>query len=315
MPDLFVPIAPAVSPHAAALDLHAERWIRQQRLSARPHHIERWAHSRFGTFAARVCPRADLPSLTLYTEWLTFGFIYDDTFFDESDNGTAIAPIATAVMAAVSAFLPSGTPVALPTVSSLDSSHHLDILDDLIRRTQSIARPEQFHRFCNQMVTWFYSYLYEPSLRAGQRPMPLDGYTANRLQNIAAAPYTTLAEIVTACPITGEEHAEPRLRRLSALAAYQMAWCNDIFSARREADVGNTIENLTSCLEREGRSPAQAMQEAIRIHNATMGAYLSLEAEISPRASAAVRLYLAILRTWMRGHYDWCRATARYNGE
>jgi hypothetical protein len=313
VPDLYCPIAPAISPHAEMLDAHVAVWMQEAGLFSRLDQLDRYVRSGFGTFAARVCPEADLDRLMLYAEWLAFGFFYDDQFFDESDDGSAPHTAAVAAIAAISAFIPEGVPMALPIIGETDREHRLGVLTDLIERTSKVARAEQLQRFCMQMTIWFYTYLYEPTMRAGGRSLTLSGYAANRLYNIATAPYVALAEIVTGCPTSSEDIASDQVRKISCLAAYQMAWCNDIHSAGRETAVNPLIENLNSILRRGGRSPQQAMDEAARIHDSTMRSYLELEALVLPAATSGVRQYLAVLRTWMRGHYDWCRSTLRYS--
>jgi len=74
-------------------------------------------------------------------------------------------------------------------------------------------------------------------MESAERTSTLPGYTANRLYNIAAALYVTLAEIITGCPATAEDLAAPDVCRLDGWAAYEVAWCNDIYSAAREAYV------------------------------------------------------------------------------
>ncbi|MER5771623.1 hypothetical protein [Streptomyces sp. NPDC001985] len=206
-----------------------------------------------------------------------------------------------------------GEPSDLPRPYDPDGSHRLDTAADLVLRTRSIATPEQFDRFRTQMILWFFSYLYEPLTRQRGNGPTLPGYRVNRLHNIASLPYVTLAEIVTHCPVSAGERARPSLRRLSTLAAYQMAWCNDIHSATREAHVGRPVANLPSLLRTEkGLTGEEATEKAVRTHDSTMRAFLRLEARTRPHASPGTHACLDVLRIWMRGHYDWCRETVRY---
>ncbi|MFG2887345.1 hypothetical protein ACGFYV_34525 [Streptomyces sp. NPDC048297] len=313
VPELYFPIPSAISPHAETLNAYVATWMERNALYSTPGQLARYVKSSFGTFAARVCPEADLDRLKLFAEWLAFGFFYDDQFFDEDGGNGGPHTSAAAAIAAISAFIPTGVLVALPRLADGDRTHRLNVLADLVKRTSTVARPEQFQRFCTQMTIWFYSYLYEPAMRAGGASPTTSEYAVNRLYNIATAPYVTLAEIAAGCRATSEDLAADQVRTLSSTAAYEMAWCNDIHSAGREAAVNPLIENLTSILQRESRSAREAMDEAVEIHNSTLRSYLDLEALVLPTATPEVRHYLAVLRTWMRGHYDWCRETLRYS--
>lgn len=313
LPELFCPVQPRVSPLRAELDADVARWMDDSHLYEQPAQLKRYIRSSFGSFAARVCPDAEREELRLFTRWLAFGFFYDDTFFDEAENHEHPSTAADAVTAVVSVLSAEGDSSQLPHRYDPDGSHRLDIAADLVRRTRSIATPEQFDRFRTQMNLWFYSYLYEPLTRQRGNGPTLPGYRVNRLHNIASLPYVTLAEIVTHCPVTAEERALPALRRLSTLAAYQMAWCNDIHSATREAHVGHQVANLPSLLRaEEGLSGEEAVAVAVRAHDDTMRDFLRVEDELRAHASPGVHACLDGLRIWMRGHYDWCRETVRY---
>jgi len=314
VPELYCPVLPQVSLYAEELDARIIDWMAANRLYERPEQLRRYAGSGFGTFAARVCPDAEWGLLLLFARWLAFGFFYDDEFFDEGDSSDRTAPGAEAVMAAISVFVPDGVPPGLPRLGASDRQHRLSVAVELLTETQEAARPEQFGRFCTQMTLWFYSYLYEPLVRSSGAPLTVTEYATNRLYNIASAPYVTLAEIVTGCAVTAEELARPDVRRLSSLAAYEMAWCNDIHSAAREATVNDRVANLLSLLRSSGALDArQAMNEAVRLHDQTMSSFMSLEQAVAGDASTALLHYLRILRTWIRGHYDWCRETLRYS--
>jgi hypothetical protein len=309
-PELFCPILPRINPNAANADAHVTQWMEDNGLFLRPEQVERYAASRFGTFAARVCPDVPLDELLLFARWLAFGFFYDDAFFDEGDSRSRPGAAADAVLAIVSVFSPEGLTEGLPSWEDASGTHRLDVARSLLAETRAMARPEQYDRFCTQMTLWFYSYLYEPAAQAGPDAA---AYVVNRLHNIASAPYVTLAEIVTGCPVSADELAAPDLRRLRALAAYQMAWCNDIHSAAREAQVDDRVANLPSLLRGRGLSPRQALLRTVDVHDAAMDAFIRTETVVRPAAPPAVHTYMDLLRTWMRGHYDWCRTTLRYD--
>ncbi len=315
VPDLHCPIPPALGDHAEVLNAHAAAWMADNHLYASLAKLAQYQASHFGTFAARTCPHPDIPLelMKLYTEWLAFGFFYDDQFMDESGAANEPAAIAEAVIAIVSAYTPQGGTGGAPIYADTGGDHRLPVMRSLLERTAAIARPEQFERLRTHMLLWWYSYLHEPLTRASGRPMGLTGFCVNRVYNIASVPYVTVAQIVAGCSATAQDLAHPDAVRMSYLAAYQMAWCNDIHSADHETKVNPDITHLPGLLAASGMDRASAVAEAVRIHDTTMRAYLDAEKKVLTANRAGLVDYARVLRAWVRGHYDWCRATGRYN--
>lgn len=314
VPSLHCPFPPAVGDHAEALDAHAAEWMADNRLYASEAKLARYQASRFGTFAALTCPHPEVPLelMKLYTEWLAFGFFYDDCFMDESTAPDRAAAVAEAVIAMVAAFTPQGVVVA-PVYVDSGGEHRLPIVRDLLERTAAVARPEQFERLRTHMLLWWYSYLHEPLARTSRRPVAIPAYCVNRVYNIASVPYVTVTQIVAACSATAQELAHPEAVRMGYLAAGQMAWCNDIHSADNEMKVNPDIAHLPGLLTASRMDEARAMSEAVRIHDATMRAYLETEKKALTSGLPGLADYSRVLRAWIRGHYDWSRGSARYN--
>lgn len=313
-PPLYCPLPPAVGEHAQALDVHAAAWMADNRLYANKAKLARYQASRFGTFAALTCPHPGIPLelMKLYTEWLAFGFFYDDCFMDESAAQDRPATVAEAVIAMVAAFAPQGVTVAAPVYADTGGKHRLPIVRDLLERTAAVARPEQFERLRTHMLLWWYSYLYEPLVRTSRRPLAIPAYGVNRVYNIASVPYVTVTQIVAGCSATAQELAYPDAVRMGYLAACQMAWCNDIHSADNETKVNPDIAHLPGLLTASGVDKTRAMAEAVRVHDTSMRAYLDAERKVLALGLPGLADYSRVLRAWVRGHYDWSRGTARY---
>jgi len=108
----------------------------------------------------------------------------------------------------------------------------------------------------------------------------------------------TLAEIVTGCPVTAEELARPDVRRLSSLAAYEMAWCNDITPRRGRQRSTTGGEFCFPFLRSSGALDArQAMNEAVRLHDQTMSSFMSLEQAVAGDASTRYCIICAFFET------------------
>ncbi|MCF3104869.1 hypothetical protein IPZ58_25230 [Streptomyces roseoverticillatus] len=313
MPQLYCPIPPAIGENAEALNEHAATWLADNRLYATPDKLTRHRKSEFGTFAARTCPHPGIPleRMKLYTEWLAFGFYYDDQFMDESTATNEAATVAEAVIAMISSYTPAGGTGGALVYAHTDTEHHLPVMRDLLERTAAIARPDMFERLRTHMMLWWYSYLYEPLVRASGHPVGLAGFCANRVYNIASLPYVTVAQIVADCLATAEDLAHPHAVLMGYLAAYEMGWCNDIHSGDHETKTNTEITHLPGVLAAQGLTLQQAMAQAAEIHDGTMRAYLQAE-RAATTGNPHLADYARVLRAWIRGHYDWCRDTHRY---
>lgn len=311
VPELHCPVTPAISPHAGKLNLRVARWTRAGELHSPARQPHGPTRSDLGAFVARVCPDADPDRLTLYAQWLAFCFFYDDEFFgDEAESGedgsgedvirrARRRSAADAAMAAVSALVPGGMPSGLPRLPEITRLHRLDVLTDLLARTASVARPDQFSRFGTDLTLWFSSRVQDGSAPSG---------------HIAFAPCLTLAEIVTGIPVSSRKLASGDLRRLIELAAVRTAWCDRLHAAARQRSVAGLIAELPPLLRNSAeRSPQRAMDQAARVCDETMRDYLRLEHAVLAGAAPAVRDYLSLVRTLMRAHSDWLRATLRHD--
>ncbi len=302
IPELHCPIPPAVNTNAAKLNRRIVRWMRANALHTSPDQLQRIAAFDLGTFAAHVCPDAGTNRQTLYARWLAFGFFYNDEFFGEhkgvSGNGTCRnrrRTAADAAMAAISAFVPGGMASGKPQRDEVTRLHRLDILTDLLARTSELARSEQLSRLGTQLNLWFSKRVYEPFAPSG---------------HMAFAPYMALAEIVTGCPLSGEDLEDPDLRRLTDLAAERTAWCDRVHCAARQQSVDELIAELPPLLRHSAeQSPQRALDQAARVHDEAMRGYLRLERTLADGASPGTAAYLNTLRTWMRGHHDWRHVT------
>lgn len=291
VPDLHCPITPAVSPFAAQLDHTVAQWTGTHTFCRTPEQVSRYAGHRFGTFAARVCPEADLPRLTLCAQWMSYAFSYVDEFFGEDSGRQGRRAAADAAMATICAFVPGGIPAGLPRLETTTRTYRLDTLTDLLTRTARVASPDQFSRFGTQLTLRFNARLEEPY---------------EPTEHIGFSTYLLLAEIVGGCRVTGPELVAAGVDHLVALATARTDWCDAIHSAVRHRSVDDLVERLPSLLRHSVRCrPQRALDQAARVHDERMRDYLRLERTVLATASPAVRSYVDLIRTWMRGHYDW----------
>ena len=74
--------------------------------------------------------------------------------------------------------------------------------------------------------------------------------------------------------------------------------------------------NLAVALRAEyGLTLQAAVMRAAQMHDAEVRAFLELESRLpsfGTQSEALLKRYVAGLRSWMRGNYDWSQMTGRY---
>jgi 5-epi-alpha-selinene synthase len=105
--------------------------------------------------------------------------------------------------------------------------------------------------------------------------------------------------------------------RLRLMANNCVCWANDLFSVDKELLEHNT-HNLVFVLRSEyGLTLSEAVEQAVTMHDAEVRAFEWFAARMpsfGEEMDAAVRIYVAGLRSWMRGNIAWARETPRYKG-
>ncbi|MDI5967102.1 hypothetical protein POF50_033770 [Streptomyces sp. SL13] len=301
VPELHCPVPPVVSPHARRLDRAVAAWATANGLCPTPGLRHRITHARFGTLAARTCPDATVERMELHAQWLALALFYDEAFFRPHREGLPDATgrasaAADAAMATVSALVPGGMPGGLPRGEADRRRYRLDVLSDLLNRTGTMARLEQYSRLGTALTLWL-------SRQVREEPAP-PGPTA-------ATPCLIMAEIASDCPITGDELAGDCLRRLTALATERAEWCLRVHTAARRRSVDELVPALPPLL-RQGAEhhPQRALDRAARLHDESACTYHRLERSLTPLATPSVLAYLTLLRGWLRAQYDWSRPAA-----
>ncbi len=97
-----------------------------------------------------------------------------------------------------------------------------------------------------------------------------------------------------------------------------ICWANDLFSLEKEAESGD-VHNLVLILRHERKGSLQeAVSDAVAMHNSQVEEFENLEPQI-PSFGRAVNAnlgrYITVLKTRMRGNFDWSQESGRYKSQ
>jgi 5-epi-alpha-selinene synthase len=309
IPELFCPFPADVHPSASTVDAATIAWAQQFQLVPRnSYHPLQALH--IGWLAARTHPQAHVAGVQLVADWCSWLFLHDD-FCDESPLATQ--PEQLRQWHQQLAALMSGDPA--PTQAGL-----IGAFANLWERTCSAppASPGWVERFRSHIEQFFEAASWEAGHRASGRAPALAEYLQRRPLTSGMDMYIDLIDVVHDFRFAPEIDEHDLLQQARDLTARSACWVNDILSYPKEQRRGDP-NNLVIVLAGEYDEPmSSAVRRAVAIHDDDVRYFLDVEAQhtIFPEAlHSEVLRYFGVLRSYMRGNYDWTSASARYLAE
>jgi len=306
LPSLYCPFPPTLNPYVEDAEQHTTEWVRQFNLLPDPSAFRRFCMAEFGSLAALTHPHASRDALDLIADWCSWLFILDDRC-DESGLGARPDGLA-ALHRRLIAILRG----ALPNTHDESLAHGLY---DLQRRTRTYCSTAGMRRFTGHIQEYFAAGVWEASNRA-QRSIPdMASYVAMRPYTGGLFAYVELLTATAGVELSPRIRMHPIVQRLACLANTVICWANDILSYAREQAQGD-VHNLVLVVQHEQRlTLQQAVERVTERHNAEMKAFLTAEAalpQLFSSVTADLDQYVELLRSMIRGSFDWAYATARH---
>lgn len=312
------PTGQTLNPHHAAAEARNIAWVLRfcPGLAHEPHKLERLRKARFSRLAALTYPRVGADELTLLCNWITWLFVHDDCWCDDSDvDEHALTQLHTLVLATL-----RGEHEPAPGDTAL-----LHMLAELAPRMRQWADEAWMHRFTVDVDAYLQSNRWEAQNRRLGLTPPLAAYVKMRCFTGAMDTVFDCIELCEHLDLAPALRDHSALSRLRLMANNCVCWANDIFSLDKEL-LEHNAHNLVFVLRREhGLTLAQALDQAVAMHDAELRAFEWSAARLpelggefrrqyGPGAETAVATYVAGLRSWMRGNIAWSWETPRYKG-
>ncbi|GAA2725627.1 MULTISPECIES: hypothetical protein [Streptomyces] len=319
LPALHYPFPPEIHPDAGAAEAHVRQWARRQGLVTTDAEYAAVAAARFGDVVAREFPGATPAGLRLACEIYVWHFVFDDRYCDEPHHGSDTAGLAAAALRMLTTaeealagtrapHLPGAPwpgPAGDPCARALaDICHHL----------AALGTPAHLERFLAAERMYLLGVLTQSAAVQTGTPPSVGDYLTMRYYNCATPVALAVLDAAYGFELPDADHRHPDVRRLCRITAHVNGWANDVLSYGRESTrPGAAPLNLPTVLAADRNiGPQQALEEAARMHNEEIAAYLALEARVGEHAGPLLLRYLGGLRSMMRGFYDWGLATDRY---
>lgn len=189
-----------------------------------------------------------------------------------------------------------------PVLRALRSS-----LDDLAR----YATASQVRRLRHELAIMFVAYNQEAGWRTTKRTPAVWEYMVQRHEN-SFLPCMVLIDAVGGYEVPYHEFADPRVRRVFALAGTASVLVNDLYSMGREQDSGLDFNLPKLIAAEENCSPRAAVARTAEIHDELTRTFEAEAAVLSAAGSPALRRFLAGTWAWLGGGREWHRTSPRY---
>ena len=302
-----------VSPHLDQARVRHMQWVMDRGLVRSPEALQEYNSWDLPQAAARTYPHAPAEDLYMLMNWFSLAFLFDDQFdANAPDHADRVAAVAREMSTVP--FRPAGAPPEIRCPITLAWADVWAWLSDGMSETWR-------DRFASSWARFLTAHAYEVRLSAAGVRLDLTEYLALRRVTVGIHHSIDAAERSRRFEVPAQVEAHALMREMRNVAAFAIAFMNDIHSLEREERRGDP-HNLVTVLRRaRGLSRQASITEAIRMTVEQLDLYRELESHIpelceelavSPDERAAVEMGIEGIRNWIRGNYDWALTTGRY---
>lgn len=306
IPPFFCPIDTIHHPDEAKVARQSGVWASDVGLVRDEAELARWHACTAADFYGGMVPDADTDRYQVATDWVYWGFYFDDGHCDVGGNATAPERIVS-IAARLLRMLDSGDERLCV------GNRYLIGLCDLARRYRALATPAQAERWVTAHRRWLFGVVQQISRRAAAIPPGLDEYLLTRLHEAGGPPTEAMFEFANDAEVPRQELDSPPVRAITELFWMIATFDNDLVSRYKEVLGQHDELNAVDVLARElDVTEREAIAELRRLRDRMMILFLRLREQLARRASAPLRIYLETLGRGIRSNIDWSLRTRRY---
>ncbi len=306
LPQLYSPFPSGLNLHADSVGRETIAWARHFNLVTEDIVERRLATTHIGGLVGRVYLSTPRAQLQLLADWTTWLFLQDDQC---DELGISKQPTQLQAIHARSLAVLRG---AHPTLQDRPLTH---ALSNLRLRMLQYADAEWMSRFIASFEECLTASIWEATNRARGTTPDVTTYLQQRALTGGLYPYIVLIELTEQIHLPRQAREHPTVERLTLMAVNVVCWANDILSLAKEIKQGD-VHNLVLTLQHKHRLTLQeALERAAALHDTEVRAFIDLELRLpsfGAPVDAALKQYIAILRSWMRGNLDWSYTSGRY---
>ncbi|OCQ88971.1 terpene synthase [Nostoc sp. MBR 210] len=306
-PDLYCPFPSQVNKYVDVLEDYAFEWVLSFNLLYDESTYQHFLKTNFFWLTASTYPHYQLEELKVGNDWLSWLFIWDDQC-DLSD----LRKQPQALQVVHDRFLEIFKGEK-PTSSDIPLTH---ALSDIRQRMLKLWGERYFHLLIPCLEDYFNGCVLQAKNHSQSRTPDIETYIKTRRLSLAGDLVLAWIEYFNGLQIPNNLRKHYIIEKINEMTINILAWCNDIFSFPKEL-ASKDVHNLVLVLHYQQQiSLKQAVNEAVKMHNNELQALLALEKSLpsfGEDIDTEIAKYLSGIHDWIRGNFDWCTKTARYN--
>jgi 5-epi-alpha-selinene synthase len=310
-PDLYCPFPSQINQHVDVLEKHALEWVLRFNLLKDELSYQRFRQAKFYWLAASIYPNCSIEELKIANDMISFVFIWDDqTDYDNSVLGNQpeiIKAVCNRFIEILNGAEITGEDVPLSFALS-------DIRQRIIQRGSLTF----FHHFVHSFEDYLNGCIEEANDRLKVQLLSLEDYIRRRSSISGVALFLNLIEFCDQVTLPYFLRNHEIIKRINQMSINIPAWCNDIFSVRKEISTGQ-LHNLVLVLQHQQHMTLEdAIKYAVKMHNEEVNNLANLEKYIpyvGIEVDEKISKYISGIHSWIRGHMDWYLHSGRYQVE
>ncbi|GAA1961795.1 terpene synthase family protein [Kitasatospora viridis] len=307
-----VPFPSRTSPHAAAARARNLTWAHRYGLLGSAEAEQRYRFSQVAECGSYCYLDVAGDDLDLLFDVMGWFFLFDDQFETRCPQR-----IAKATAACQEHILVVSSPPGAPALATRPTAV---AFADCWRRMCEGTTPRWRARTAHAWVDYFTGQLAEVADGLSRQELDFETHLARRRQTIGVFPSLCLAERTGHLDVPDLAWHSTHLKQMQQAAVDQVICVNEVFSLEKEEAHGspNLIHDL---MRQRGYDRVWAIHYMRDLADRRMQEFVALDQQLpqlcerlclTETESRAVVRYSQLVGYWLRGNYDWHRATGRY---
>ena len=294
----------ACAPNVEQLERDMIDWAQSHGLFLSEDHRRRVLRTRYAWLAARCYPRAERRLLQTIANYFAWYFLVDDIFVDRVDvTSSRTLPQLTAMLDVLDFNRLGIEPV-------YGEAAWLDICQQL----RQLLPAEHFQRYANGMRLWAATAGLQILNHLNEQPAGLSAYMAIRRHTSGMNPCLDLADSANAGPLPAAEYYQPDVQQLRLHANNIVCWANDVQSLGIEMKQPGQFWSMVAVEALRHSSLQKGVDHTTARVRAEIDQFVNLAATVEQRADRLLRGFVAGMKDWVRGYFDWvAQDTQRYD--
>ncbi|SFP60410.1 family 2 encapsulin nanocompartment cargo protein terpene cyclase [Amycolatopsis rubida] len=311
---LYCPVVRRVDdPLAEEVDRRLVAWARDCGFESAG--LDQIAHAGFGRLVMLAHPDTSDPDRLLVAAQLNaVWWAADDYYADDSSLGaspTELPPRLALVMAAMDPVAPAGE-FSAPREEALRADPIRVGFRSAVGHLGRHGSPVLVQRVCYSTFAMFVSWDAYAAWRHTGRCPPAWEYLAAR-QHDSFSASMTLIDPVGGYELPAPFYYEPRVREAMMRAGTATVLVNDLHSVAKEAADENPVCNMALQIAADRNCPvSEAVEATVALHNRIVREFEEGHRALLAIPSPELRRFLAGLRDWMGGGFEWHATNPRY---